>query len=67
MKKKKRKNSNGNKLGTLTTFKELLWRLVKAQKVFYVANLTCFNLFDINLKYHTVVHKYFENYEDLRM
>ena len=68
MKKKgKRKYPNRNKLGMLTTFKELLWRRVKAQKVFQLANLTCFNSFDIKLKRHTVVDSCFEKYEDLRM
>ena len=32
-----------------------------------MTNLTCFNSFDMKLKYHTVVHKCFENYVDLRM
>ena len=46
----------------LTTFRELLWQTPKAQKVYAEDNLPCINLFDIKLKYYTVVNKSFENY-----
>jgi len=46
----------------LTTFKDLLWKATKAQKVHMEANLPFINSTDTKLMYYTVVHKCFEYY-----
>ena len=56
-KKTEQKKPNRNELATLTTCRELLQRVTKAQKVFLVANLPCINRVDTKFECYTLVHK----------
>ena len=60
------KNSNG-KLGTLTTFRDLVGRKVEAQNIFTLVNLFPLNSSDVTLKYYTELQKCFLDYQNIRM
>lgn len=61
-----KKNSNG-KLGTLTTFRDLVGRKVEAQNIFTLVNLFPLNSSDVTLKYYTELQKCFLDYQNIRM